>query len=259
MDAAKSYRSVLLASIVVVGIAASCATTSPQRAQPTSPAEKTCAELWADVYEASINSDIADGESRRLADSARAECEGLGNTVPTIDTGPDVACAGDGERRNALPVSGDDKYVSVYFSCEADFATLGTLKQPLYMFSREIPQSMTDTLDHRLLAAIRTYLTGPRLVDVSRGYFSAGAAALADDLAQVSIADGTATVDFDATVEDHWGNLSTSTAGQVFLLEIQAVAFQFPEVKSLVLRVGGDCDRFWKMLEGSCQTVDRAG
>jgi len=185
--------------------------------------------------------------------------EGLGDTVPTMDTGPDVECAGDTERRNAPPALGDERYVSVYFSCEADFATLGTMKQPLYTFAIEIPRSMTDTTDGRLLAALKAYLTGPRPEDVEKGYFSASAASFVDDLAHVSVAEGVATVDFRATVENHFGNLSTSTAGQIFLLELQALAFQFPEVKSLVLQVEGDCDRFWTMLESSCQTVDRVG
>lgn len=256
MSETRLRRPALIAGMLVGIIATGCADTGLQASGSSSPATKTCAEVWVDVYESSLDSGIADGESRRLADAARAECEGSSDRVPTIETGPDVACAGDSDRRNAPPVSGDIKHVSVYFSCEADFATLGTLEQPLYMFTREIPASMTDTLDHRLQAALRAYLSGPRPDEVDRGYFGAGDASLADDLAEVSVSEGTATVDFDVTIEGHLGNLGTSTASQIFLLEIQAAVFQFPQVKSLVLRVGGDCDRFWQMLEMSCQTVN---
>ena len=259
VSATRLRRSFVLPCVAVGIILTGCTHPDLGAADLSSSATTICAQLWVDVYESSLRSDIADGESRRLADAARAECEGLGTTVPTIDAGPAVACAGDGDRRSAPPVSGDVKYVSVYFSCEADFATLGTSKQPLYMFTREIPGSMTDSVDGRVQAALRAYLRGPRPDEVDRGYFSAGAASLADDLADVSVLGGTATVDFDVTIEGHLGNLGTSTASQVFLLELQAPAFQFPEVKTLVLRVDGDCDRFWQMLEMSCRTVSRSG
>ena len=260
MSADRSHSSVLLAGIALAMITTACVTKDSGAAPPphASSATRACAEIWVDVYGSSLRSNLADGESRRLADAALAECEGLGNTVPTIGSGPDVPCAGDAERRNAPAVSGDDEHISVYFSCKADSAILGTAAQPLYMFTREIPASMTDNLDERVLAALRAYLRGPRPEEIDRGYFSAGSASFADDLTDVSVSDGVATVDFDVTMEEHLGDIGTSTASQVFLLEIQAAAFQFPEVNSLVFRVGGGCDRFWKMLEGSCRTVDRA-
>ena len=150
-------------------------------------------------------------------------------------------------------------HVSVYFSCEADSAILGTAEQPLYLFTREIPPSISDTLAYRLRAALHVYLAGPLPREMKQGYFSPVASAAADDLSGVSISDGTATVDFDISFEDHIGNLGTSTASQVFLLEIQATAFQFPKVSSLEFSLGGACDRFWRMLEASCRTLERKG
>jgi hypothetical protein len=242
---------------VVAVLAVSCSSqTQAGRPPSTSPTE-SCVELWGDVYESSIRSGVSEGEARRLADSARAECEGLGNTVPSIEPGPSVACAGDADRRNALPVSDEPKMVSVYFSCQADFAFLGTTQQPLYMFTREIPLSLSDTTGHRLEGAMRHYLAGPRPQEVDRGYFSAAAAPMADALAKVSLNGGEAIVDFDESIEGRLGNLGTATASSVFLLEVQATAFQFPAVESLTITMEGDCDRFWRMLEMECQKIGR--
>ncbi len=222
-----------------------------------SPSTLSCVDLWVEVYDTSVASGVTSGEARRLADAARAECEGLGTTVPSIAPGPVSACSGDDQRRNAPAIVDDPRYVSVYFSCEGDFAFLGTSAQPLYMFVREIPSSMTDTSDERLEAALSAYLAGPRPNEVDRGYFSAGAAPLADLLTTAEITRGTARIDFSSKVVDHLGNIGTATASQVFLLEMQATAFQFPEVKEVVIQVDGDCDAFWRLLEMSCQSIQR--
>ncbi|HEX6580153.1 MAG TPA: GerMN domain-containing protein [Actinomycetota bacterium] len=166
-------------------------------------------------------------------------------------------CADDDERRNAAPVDGT-REVSVYFSCEENAELLGTDGQPVYMFARSVPAGSSGTSDGRFESALRAYLAGPTPGEAEMGYFTPAPASLGAAIVEVSISEGTATVDFDASAEGDLGNLGTSTASLTFLTELRAVAFQFPEVDSLALRVDGDCDLFWHMLEMSCQTIRRA-
>lgn len=165
-------------------------------------------------------------------------------------------CADDADRRNAAPVE-DGGEVSVYFSCEADGALLGTDRQPVYMFARSVPDDLSGTPDGRLEAALRAYLAGPTPDEADLGYFTPAPASLAAALQDVSVVEGTAAVDFTTLDQGGLGNLGTSTASLTFLLELRALAFQFPDVQQLVLRVDGDCEGFWHMLEMSCQTIRR--
>lgn len=184
-------------------------------------------------------------------------------SIPTkAVTGPGVVrpgtiCAQDANNRNAETAQADGSHVSVFFSCKADAASLGLDSQPLYPFVRAIPRPLAGSIGGRLVSALDTYLEGPTKKERAQGYFTASGSALAGLIQDVAVTGHSATVDFDGAIKKRAGNLGTSTASMVFLHELQAVAFQFPRVDSLILSVEGDCDRFWRLLEGSCQTIGR--
>jgi hypothetical protein len=165
-------------------------------------------------------------------------------------------CADDIDRLDAAPVE-DLGSVSVYFSCEADADLLGTEDQPVYLFTRSVPEGTAGTGDERLEAALRSYVAGPTRDEIELGYFTPAPPSLGPAIQAVSISEGIATVDFDGAAIGDLGGLGTSTASLTFLIELRAVTFQFPEVQQLVLQVDGDCDSFWHMLEMSCQTIRR--
>lgn len=256
MGAAVLMRLAARSLLVLALMLSACSGTRPTP-RATQASTVGCAERWEAAYRSALDSGVADGEARRLADRARAECEGLGTTVPSIEPGASVPCAGDADVRNAPPVKGEPKLVSVYFSCEADLVALGTMKQPLYAFAREIPLSLTDSTEERLEGALREYLRGPLPSEEERGYFSASGSTLSDALGDVLLTAGLAHVSFDPVIEQKLGNLGTATASSVFVLESQAVSFQFPEVDTLELQVAGDCERFWHLFEQTCRRINR--
>jgi hypothetical protein len=65
-----------------------------------------------------------------------------------------------------------------------------------------------------------------------------------------------ATVSFAPALEGRIGALPTAAA-EAFLLELSATVFQFQEIERLALDVAGDCERFGRMLERSCVTLER--
>ena len=130
------------------------------------------------------------------------------HATPTIIG--EATCGEDDERGNAQPAN-ELSAVSVYFSCQADAALLGTEGQPLYMFVRPIPEGFSEPAE-QLDAALRAYLAGPTLGEAANGYFSAAPQGLASAMERVSVSGETATVDFGSAAEDDIGNLGTATA-----------------------------------------------
>lgn len=162
----------------------------------------------------------------------------------------DPACASEEERKNAPPPSENDK-VGVYFSC---IATIGTQNQPLYMFERSVPPDQ-QTEEGRIFVTVTEYLEGPDEEEAADGYLTAIGKRVENVLKSVQIDGDHVTLDFSSAIEPDIPG--TSTAGQVLVLEVKALANQFPQFRSLDLLIEGDCDRFWKLMEKSCQTVNR--
>lgn len=149
--------------------------------------------------------------------------------------------------------------VGVYFSCGADSATLGTPEQPVYLAMREIPAELTDTVDERLEGAVRAYISGPTPQEQDRGYFSAAPASLASAIQEVRIDGSAAVIDFAPKVAGQLGNLGTSTATEVFVIELGATVFQFDGIDQLTLQIQGDCEQFWRLMERTCTVIKRTG
>ncbi len=147
--------------------------------------------------------------------------------------------------------------VGIYLSCEADFGLVGTPAQPVYLAMREIPSALTSSPAARLEGAVRAYIAGPTPEEEKDGYFSAAPTSLAAAIRDVSINGSGATIDFSADVSARMGNLGTSTATDVFMIELAATAFQFEGVDQLTLQVDGDCESFWRLVERTCTTITR--
>jgi hypothetical protein len=238
--------------------AVACADTPQERAQPEQAVSPTdCAALWTSVRESAVASGVADGEARRLADQARVECESAKGGVTGAEEFADAPCGKDEDARNAAPPTGDPKMVGVYLSCKADFALVGTPQQPVYLAMREIPASLTGSATARLEGAVRAYIAGATPEEQSRGYFSAAPTSLAAAIREVRISGNAATLDFSADVSGRMGNLGTSTATDVFVVELAATVFQFEGVDQLTLQVEGDCEGFWRLVERTCTVIKR--
>jgi hypothetical protein len=167
-------------------------------------------------------------------------------------------CADDVSLQNAPPGTDDPTMVGVYFSCRADAATLGTPEQPVYLAMREIPAELTDTDEERLEGAVRAYIAGPTPEEQDRGYSSAAPSSLASAIHEVRIDGRTAVIDFSAEVASlQLGNLGTSTATLVFVIELGATVFQFDGIGQLTLQVQGDCEQFWRLMERTCTVIER--
>lgn len=149
--------------------------------------------------------------------------------------------------------------VGVYFSCGSDSATLGTPEQPVYLAMREIPAELTDTVGERLEGAVRAYISGPTPQEQDRGYFSAAPASLASAIQEVRIDGSAGVIDFSPKVAGQLGNLATSTATDVFVIELGATVFQFDGIDQLTLQVQGDCEQFWRLMERTCIVIKRTG
>jgi hypothetical protein len=167
-------------------------------------------------------------------------------------------CADDESLQNAPPRTDDPKMVGVYFSCGADAATLGTPQQPVYLAMRPIPAELTDTEEERLEGAVRAYIAGPTPEEQDRGYFSPAPSSLASAIREVRIDGSTAVLDFSPEVANlQLGNLGTTTATDIFVIELSATVFQFDGVDQLTLQVQGDCEKFWRLMERTCTVIER--
>jgi hypothetical protein len=127
----------------------------------------------------------------------------------------------------------------------------------VYLAMREIPGSLTGSAAEELEGAVRAYFAGPTPAEQSDGYFSAGPPSMAVSIKNVSIDANTATIDFSADVGDRLGNLGTSTATEIFKIELSATVFQFEGIDQLALQVEGDCETFWHLMERDCTVLKR--
>ncbi|MPZ92661.1 MAG: hypothetical protein GEU68_13725 [Actinobacteria bacterium] len=251
----------LASMIILVGTACGIPETGEQRANDprASDLPQSCAELWNEVREDVGASGLPDGEARRQADLARAECEGLeGSEYPpgarsarTAQEAQGPECATDDERRNAPPPD-DRSKVAVYYSCKAD---VGTDNRPVYMFARDVPSGEGGS-EERLRTAVVSYLEGPRDAEAARGYTTAfGDDVTPDAVDSVTIQGHTAIINFEPRIGAHMPG--TTTAGQVMELELRWLVLQFQEIETTTLQLAGDCNRFWRLLEQECRDISR--
>ena len=211
----------------------------------------SCAGNWAKTRDDLRASGSPDGEARRQADLAREKCE---EPLAGSSESPRAAspCADDTNRRNA-PGARRADVASVYFSC---MANVGATSQPVYRFTRRVAAS-TDAAT-RLEAALRAYLQGPTRAEKQLGYMTAVPTPFGDALQGVSVQGRRAIVSFTPALEARVGALPTAAA-EAFLLELRTTVFQSGDIQQLELDIAGECDRFWRLLEGrvSCATLER--
>jgi Tol biopolymer transport system component len=214
-----------------------------------------CAAVWDSVRESAVASGVPDGEARRLADEARAECEadGTASPPPTATTAPPTEaspCLDEHARRNAPPPN-DPSKVAVYFSCSGDPGIEG---EAVHMLERALPDPQMS-LEERLEFALDQLLRGPSAGEGKRGYVIA-VAPFRDGIRDIAITDGHATVDLTSEFQQRTECCET-TQGIIFRGELLATVFQFEEIESVRFLSGGDCDAFWHHFESTCQDVER--
>lgn len=219
-------------------------------------AESDCATVWRESRASERAKGHPDGEARRQADSARVDCEERQLPQNEAASGVDAACLKDGGRRNAS-ASAEPSRVGIYFSCRGDVLESG---HPLYLFEEEVDPGADTTT--RLQAAISAYLEGPSMNQREQGYMTAlPPISLVDSLDRVTIKGPTAVVSLNERFVDlvaSNGPVGTSSGSLAFLDELGTTALQFDEIRRVEVQVSGDCEAFWRLLEMSCQVLDRA-
>lgn len=209
--------------------------------------------MWQETRNEVRPSGQPDGEARRAADLARLECENK-KAEPTGEeptTPLPLPCSSDNDQRNALPPP-DPEVVGVYFACHSE--PPGD-KYPVYLQLRDVLSSRSE-LEERVSFALAEYLQGPTAEESERGYQGVLSKSLTGALDSVTIDDGRVEVSFNSSFERQPGGFA-STAGLVFLSQVGAAVFQFQDLNELELQVSGSCHRFWRLLEGICNTTTR--
>ena len=211
-----------------------------------------CAQVWQETRNEVRASGQPDGEARRAADLARLECEnkkagppGEEPTTPLL-----FPCASDDDQRNARPPP-HPEVVGVYFACRSEPPGA---EYPVYLQLRDAPSSRSE-LEDRVSFAVAEYLEGPTAEESERGYVGVLSKPLTGALDSVTIDGDRVEVSFDSSFEKEPGWFA-STAG-LFFLSVGATVFQFQDLNELELQVSGSCHRFWRLLEGICNTTTK--
>lgn len=226
---------------------------SPQVAAQTPSSQRDCAAKWDDTRAGAREAGQPDGEARRQADLARANCEEISSSEypPGAEKTPDSPpCLEEHQRRDAPPPR-DSSQIAVYFSCRGN---MGAQTLPVYMHERPIGTA-ERTVEALLEQALNEYLRGPSSEEQKRGYLTALGSSIPDGLAGVQVAAGEAIVDFSDQIESV-GPLAT-TAGLAMLEELRTIVLQFSEIDRVILRIEGDCERYWRLVESDCEVVTR--
>jgi hypothetical protein len=90
------------------------------------------------------------------------------------------------------------------------------------------------------------------------GCFSMFSRRSAGLLRDVAIIDGQAVIDFRRFGSKLTG-ATTTTGGTIFLSQLNFTVFQFPTVSSIRYELQGSCERFFNLLQGSCQIFRQRG
>lgn len=111
-----------------------------------------------------------------------------------------------------------------------------------------------------LRAALEAQLRGPTAEERAAGLSSFFSEATVGMLNQVALDEaGRAIIDFQ-DLRPVIPNASSSAGSQMFLGELNATVFQFPNVRSVEYRINGSCEIFWEWLQvGGCPVVERPG
>lgn len=163
--------------------------------------------------------------------------------APVVTLTPETPCPRYAMARPAAPAG--EQVVTVYFSCGVD-----TTPVPTY---RLVPATTAV-----LRASLGQLLAGPTAPEQSAGLTSWFSAKTAGMLASVSLAGGSATVDFH-DLRTVISGASSSAGSHLLLAQLDATVFHFSSVTSVTYRIDGSCETFSEWLQlGGCVTHTRA-
>jgi spore germination protein GerM len=134
--------------------------------------------------------------------------------------------------------------VSVFFTCDLDASPV-----PSYR--------LTPVATAVLRASLEQLVAGPTQSEADAGVQSWFSSSTAMMLADVTISDGHAVVDFH-DLRTLIPNASSSAGSRMLLSQLDATVFQFSTVSSVVYRIEGDCGAFNEWLQlGGCEPRTR--
>lgn len=160
-----------------------------------------------------------------------------GETPTSLATGDEPIC------REPIPPGGGTTVLRVFYHCGS-----GSVPNPDTFVYREVPRTdlvLTNTLEQMV--------AGPEPSEAALGYQSMFSEDTSRTFASVTINSGTAIIDF--TGLETMDNLSTATASEFFLANLNANVFQFDTISGVEYRLGGSCDAFYALLQRECIVV----
>lgn len=107
-------------------------------------------------------------------------------------------------------------------------------------------------------AAFDELVGGPTQEEIDLGAASFFSPASAGTVRSADLRRGLLVVDFD-DFRDQLANASSSCGSEQLLAELQATAFQFPQVERVRFEIDGSCDAFMNWLQRECAEFDRSG
>ncbi len=153
-----------------------------------------------------------------------------------------LACTDQGD-----PVPSSDQ-VMVFFACEPPPAD----PRPVFRIDPGV-----DAIEARLHFVLEQLLSGPTPEEQDLGYSSVFPSGSEELLIGVSVGeDGLATLDFADAIQAV-GPLNSSHNRFLLFGTIGETIFQFDEVRAIVFRIEGSCDRFARYFETMCRPWSR--
>lgn len=168
---------------------------------------------------------------------------GPGDDEPTEPTEPEEPDGDPDDATGPDDEAPDGAVVSVYFT-NPDRGADDEWSEP-YAVERTVPAPDV------LRGALEALLEGPTPDEEAEGYESWFSAETSGLLNSVELEDGTAYVDFDATLRDVIPNASTSSGSRLLLTQLSTTATQFPTVDEAIYSLDGDVDGFYLWLQMS--------
>ena len=146
--------------------------------------------------------------------------------------------------------------VTAFFVCDAAVQAGDGVDAALVPVVRRVPRDAGV-----LRATLRAFLAGTSAEDDERGVSAFTSSSSSDQSGtevRVSITDGTAVVDFDASLTVTADAASTSAGSELFQGALNRTVLQFATVERVEYRLGGSCDAFWEWQQaGGCRPVTR--
>ena len=170
----------------------------------------------------------------------------LGGIAAPPDHPAPASC---GEAPDARAAAADA--VAVYFTCNAvdgGPAARG-VRRP----------TQAATAEGRLGDALNGLLAGPSEAERAVGWTSYFSERTRGMLSRAWIERGGRAIIDLADLSAIVANASTSAGASRLLAELNATAFQFPEVATVEYRFDGSCAAFWRWLGGTCHAERRPG